>query len=381
MKNHIKTLCLLLALIICMFSFAACAPTETADSSAPAQEEASTEEEVQEETEPELETVPMTTHEPGLFIDGEKIEVDTLMTVGDTEISLDMFRYFYISNRMSVDGGDVSIWDMEAEEFQTLAQTILDVSVQNALSMEAIRKLAEDNNITLTDEDMQAVEEEIEYGVAQMGSEEAFEEWLVSQNMSLDIFNTLMENTMLLSRVIEEVYGEQTKAEIEETFVHAQHILIMKPTDTEATTEETTEDEAAEEEASEDNEQLKLAEEVLEKALAGEDFDELMKEYNEDYGQPAEGYYFTTGEMVVEFEEAAFALEDNEISDVVETTYGYHILRRLPMDEAYIEENLISLFTGTQAEAALNEELLALMDGFEVEYDENFELIAPDTLF
>ena len=64
------------------------------------------------------------------------------------------------------------------------------------------------------------------------------------------------------------------------------------------------------------------AQEVLEKAQAGKDFNALMEEYNEDPGEPEEGYYFPTGVMVQEFEDASFALQDGEISDIVETSYG-----------------------------------------------------------
>ena len=71
------------------------------------------------------------------------------------------------------------------------------------------------------------------------------------------------------------------------------------------------------------------AEEVLKKAKAGEDFDALMKEYNEDPGETESGYTFGKGEMVKEFENAAFALKYNEISDIVETQYGYHIIKRI----------------------------------------------------
>ena len=47
------------------------------------------------------------------------------------------------------------------------------------------------------------------------------------------------------------------------------------------------------------------------------------------------GYVFTYGEMVEEFEEAAFALEVGEISEPVKTSHGYHIIKKLPLDEEY----------------------------------------------
>ena len=81
-----------------------------------------------------------------------------------------------------------------------------------------------------------------------------------------------------------------------------------------------------------------VAEEVLAKAKAGADFDELIAEYNEDPGVSSNpnGYYFGKGQMVKEFEDASYALNEGEISDVVETVYGYHVILRLPIDDASI---------------------------------------------
>lgn len=74
----------------------------------------------------------------------------------------------------------------------------------------------------------------------------------------------------------------------------------------------------------------KEAEEVLAKAKNGEDFDKLVEQYNDDPGATAEGYTFANdGTMVQEFADASFALEVGGISDIVETTYGYHIIKRL----------------------------------------------------
>ncbi len=104
------------------------------------------------------------------------------------------------------------------------------------------------------------------------------------------------------------------------------HILIALDQEETLATEEETEVPA------ETVDKKALAEEVLAKAKKGEDFDDLIEEYGEDPGQPEEGYTFGPGEMMEEFEKAAFELELNEISDIVETPYGYHIILRLPGD-------------------------------------------------
>ncbi|WP_179295542.1 peptidylprolyl isomerase [Bacillus sp. FJAT-45350] len=70
--------------------------------------------------------------------------------------------------------------------------------------------------------------------------------------------------------------------------------------------------------------------EVLEKLEAGEDFASLAEEYSTDPGSAAQGgdlSYFTRGKMVPEFEEVAFTLEEGEISEPVESQFGYHIIK------------------------------------------------------
>ena len=74
-----------------------------------------------------------------------------------------------------------------------------------------------------------------------------------------------------------------------------------------------------------------LAKELLDRIKQGEDFDKLMYEYTEDPGTKnnPNGYTFQRGVMVKEFEDAAFALSINEVSDVVKSIYGYHIIKRV----------------------------------------------------
>ena len=89
-----------------------------------------------------------------------------------------------------------------------------------------------------------------------------------------------------------------------------------------------------------------LAQATLQKIRNGQNFDNLMKSLSEDPGSKAapEGYLFTKGEMVSEFETAAFALKVGNVSGIVESTYGYHIIKRVP-NGTYTSEDIAKVKT------------------------------------
>lgn len=112
--------------------------------------------------------------------------------------------------------------------------------------------------------------------------------------------------------------------------LRAKHILLM-------TVDPTTREPLSEEEQAA---KLEQAEELLKQLRESDEpltlFDTLMQEYSEDTGLAAypDGYDFTAGDMVAPFEEGTRALEYGEISDIIESDYGYHIILRLdPADE------------------------------------------------
>jgi peptidyl-prolyl cis-trans isomerase C len=96
--------------------------------------------------------------------------------------------------------------------------------------------------------------------------------------------------------------------------VKARHILIKS------------DDEATEEQKAAARQKIEA---VRAKALAGEDFAALAAEYSEGPSNARGGDlgYFSRGQMVKPFEEVAFALEKDAISEVVETQFGYHIIQ------------------------------------------------------
>ncbi len=146
---------------------------------------------------------------------------------------------------------------------------------------------------------------------------------------------------------------EDIKKEYEENYIMAKHILI-------ATSNLTTGEEYT---PAEKGAARSKAEEVLMKLREGADFDALVKEYNEDPGmtQSPEGYVFTFGEMVEPFEKAAYDLKPGQVSDVVESAFGYHIIKREKLPE--ISEQYISSVEMGLREKAIYEKA----EGVEVE--------------
>ena len=96
-------------------------------------------------------------------------------------------------------------------------------------------------------------------------------------------------------------------------------------------------------------------------------FDQLMQEHSEDGGLAAnpEGYTTSKGEMVAPFEETALALKDGEISDVVESEFGYHIILRLPLDPADYREALVAQWMQDRTDQWLEEYGLTALEAFD----------------
>lgn len=102
-------------------------------------------------------------------------------------------------------------------------------------------------------------------------------------------------------------------------------------------------------------ERRQTAEKVLARVKAGEDFAKLVKEFSDDPGSKERGgeYTFGRGQMMLEFEAAAFSLTPGQVSDLVTTAYGFHIIKlieRIPAKavefekvEARIKDGLASI--------------------------------------
>ncbi|SCG84296.1 peptidyl-prolyl cis-trans isomerase C [Proteiniborus sp. DW1] len=184
--------------------------------------------------------------------------------------------------------------------------------VLDALISEKIITIeAEKQKISISEEEIQAEIDEI---ISNYGGEEVFNQAMQYYGYSLDDIKKNITTNTQIKRLLEpsisiseeemQEYFEANKEEFEQKEqVKASHILVE------------TEEEAKE---------------IKEKLSTGEDFAELAKEYSTDEGSKVSGGdlgYFGRGQMVPSFEEAAFSLEIDAISEPVKSDFGYHIIK------------------------------------------------------
>lgn len=114
-----------------------------------------------------------------------------------------------------------------------------------------------------------------------------------------------------------------------------------------------------------------LAKDILGKLKNGEKFEDLAKQYGTDGTKDSGGSLgtFGRGEMVSEFEEAAFALKAGEISEPVKTEFGYHIIKVTDKNQGTktydeVKDSIISNLVSQEAEKKSK----GLRDSIKVEY-------------
>ena len=113
---------------------------------------------------------------------------------------------------------------------------------------------------------------------------------------------------------INQYYKSRQKEFWEDGQVRARHILfIVEPGSSESNRKE----------------KLEQAKQILSEIRKGGDFSEIAREYSEDISASNGGDvgFVSRGKMVAEFEEAVFSLKPGQVSDIVSTEYGYHIIK------------------------------------------------------
>lgn len=224
--------------------------------------------------------------------------------------------------------------------------------------------------------------------VGEEGTEEDFAAFLHSlyrseeayQRSNMANYINLQHYTDTYGENGEKVSDEQALAYLEEQgYLRANHILLttMDLQTGEALDEAAVAEKEAQAQAlAEELQAIQDPEQLVKR------FRELKEEYDEDTGKTAypEGYVFLPGKMVAEFEEGVKALADYGVSQPVKTSYGYHVILRLPLeaDTVVSYDNTGAPVTGRSLFAGMDyaANLDAYLKNLSVEYVADFH--APD---
>ena len=278
------------------------------------------------------------------------------VSVSGSEVDEQEFRYFLFNHyRDLLDDGDTR----EADEILNQAK---EEAVNDLLDIYAVQKLAKDNKIEINDAETQEIEAKMDSMKEDFKSDEEFESYLAESWLFPSLAKKILEYQILDEKVREYLTDEYTgnipsddktvSEDIEKNFYRATQILIEF------------DNHDSKEEAE------KIAKEAYAALQSGEEFTSAAAKYSEDTVDIKTGYYFTKGQMLEEFEEAALTLNEGETSEIVESPYGYHIIKRLPLEQSYIDANFETL-RELYKNRCFNEQLQEVKDKAKVDINES----------
>ncbi|WP_219834952.1 peptidylprolyl isomerase [Paenibacillus sp. R14(2021)] len=279
-----------------------------------------------------------------LIVDGQKSNAEPVSKKGVTYVSLravaEMFgaNVSYNSSSHSVvvtsksikpplgdDGNEVvgsvnGVFIMKNQLYEAMAAAGGEQMMNNLIQEELVKQEAQKKGIVITDKEVDA---EITKIKKRFPSEADFEAALQQSGITLEDLKKQIPMQLRIFKLLEprvKVTDEEVKKYFEqnkETFgqpeqVRASHILVSTKVE---------------------------ADDIMKQLKAGADFAKLAKERSIDVGSKNAGGdlgFFGKGEMVPEFEKAAFSLKVGELSEPIKTEYGYHIIKVTGHKEAKI---------------------------------------------
>jgi len=326
---------------------------------------------------------------------GEYFAADTvIMTVAGSQVLWDEFYYWMltaVSNILSdKDVAYIEDWDAEFSgaydmfgENMTYSEFVIYYAHDAVTMYRTIEAKFDEKGLTLNEDEVFTKEDYMEY--YNLESEDEFTKYLESSYMSEELFNYIETVAAKYYMLLENTYGADgenlTDEEVLEYvdsygYMQAKHIMLY------------TEDEEGVAYSDEKKaEVLASAEEILAllNSYEGDDlegyFDELTAQYNEDTDMGSDGYIFTSGDMVAEFQAAVEGLSENEYSDIVETDHGYHIIFRTAVNPDGVPYGGYDTLRYSAAYTRFDSIVSAWQEEVAVEYSEIYGQISPMDIF
>lgn len=285
-----------------------------------------------------------------------KTKEDTVMTVNGTAVSYDEYMFWFgqavseLTKLYQQYSGTTVDWDGKFlfDTDMTNVDWCVKRASQSVIRLHAMESKADELGVKLTDEEKDAINDEIaqieKTYVTDSDTNTDLKAVFASYNYTQDSYITQRTLNQIYNDLFVKLYGEQGEKLDEEkalsyaeenNYVTSAHILFLTTKEVTGSDGKTTSEELPQSEKDEKKAKAtEIAAElqaITDDAKRWERFKELMDEYSEDPGKESfpEGYCFNSG-MVEEYDTASRNLKEYEVSGVVESSFGYHVIMRLP---------------------------------------------------
>lgn len=277
-----------------------------------------------------------------------------VLTVNEDEYTKsDFMIYFYSvkydyfgekADKVSDDNMKIIVND---EDDTTLGEYLKEKTLTELKTASAIREYALKNNIELDNSDRKEMKiEKLKY-IKSIGGNSKFKKFLKNNDSTEKSYDFMAETDKLYEKILKKLYSEGKRKDLNEEelnqakenygkeyFKIEQVILTVIDPKTKKSLSDT-----------EINQKSILANTIFDLSKSGTDFDELVRKYSEAAidKEPPYYEYYKVGQLLTELEETIVKLENNEISEVIQTDYAFHIIKKLELDDSKYDEYLDEL--------------------------------------
>ena len=267
---------------------------------------------------------------------------DYTYTKSDYMIYIYSAKYNYYKDKVNeITSDDLSVM-YDDESKMTVRDYLKEVAISDIKTASAIKNIANQNNIELTDEDKEELDKEKKSFIKSLGGKKEYKKFLKENGTTDKSYDKMSETDKLYKRIIKKLYSENKRNDLTEdeksnanetykdNYIKLKQIIL---TTVDLNTSKSLNDTTI-------NQKEKLANSIVEEAKNGTNFDDLIKKYSEAYDEDQTDFelYYKTGELLSELESEVLKLSPGEVSKPIKTKYAYHIVLRLELDDKKLND-------------------------------------------